>query len=405
MSHLIAGDRVARMFVHEMRMVLANRRLLLAIVGLPIALTLVANLTFNPAPPAPDKLAIQDADQTALSQKVSSQLLRWKGLTAFTLDAAADARGYAGAHAETVVVVLPKGLEASVLAGSAVPLQTFVNRRGQRQDSTATTAVSNAGVEISGVATAVEAARLQAARLRQNEDQAALRAERDALTRFEIGRTRNQTIFVGAANPPTALNRQGQFATVTAMSLLELVALLLAFSMASEHENARLRRLLWTQLSLPDVIVARALAAWFWLALAMAIVLGLSIGFGMSPGPSVPLLVGISLVVTLAISGYAVLIMGVGYAARQIFQSLGAVLTVGVGAVGGSLLGTQSLPSWVAEVGRVTPNVWASEAYRALLVRGDLGTPLIQPLLVLVGMTAVEAVIGALLIRRAIRNF
>ncbi|HEX6548853.1 MAG TPA: ABC transporter permease [Candidatus Dormibacteraeota bacterium] len=402
---MIAADRIWRMFLHEMRMVISNSRLLIAIVGLPLALTLVANLTFNPPTAASDKLGVQDLDNTQLSQKVASQLLKWKGLSTLAIDAGTDPHAYVDSHADTVVVVLPKGLEDSVLKGSAIPLQTFVNRRSQRQDAAATTAVSNAGVEISGVATAVEAARLQAARNRQNEETAAQRAERDALSRFQIGRSRNQTTFVGPANPPTALSRQAQFATVTAMSLLELVALLLAFSMASEHENVRLRRLLFTQLSLPDVIVARALAAWVWLALAMAIVLGLSIAFGMSPGPSVPLLVLISLVVTLSISGYSVLIMGVGYAARQIFQSLGAVLTVGVGAVGGSLLGAGSLPGWIADIGRVTPNLWSSEAYRALLVRGDVGGGLLQPLAVLVGMALVEALLGALLIRRAIRTF
>lgn len=400
---MIAADRVLRMFQHEMRMVVGNGRLLLAIVGLPIALTLVANLTFNPAPPPPDRLAVQDLDQSTLSQKVAQQLFKWKGLTTQALTSDADPAAFVSAHPDTVAVVLPKGLEASVLAGSAAPLQTFVNRRGRAQDGVATTAVSNAGVEISGVATAVEAARLQAARTRSNEDAAAQRAEKDALTKFQIGRTRNQTTFLGSASPATTLNRQEQFATVTAMSLLELVALLLAFSMASEHENQRLRRLLWSRLSLVDVIVARALTAWVWLVVAMVAVLAISIGFGMSIGPSAPLLAVATLVVTLAVSGYAVLIMGVGYAARQIFQTIGAILTVGVGAVGGSLLGTQTLPGGLAAVGKITPNAWGTQVYRAVLLHEGAGAVL-QPLAVLVGLALVQAAIGAWLIRRAIRS-
>ena len=400
---MIALDRIGRMFIHEMRMVAGNRRLLLAIVGLPVILTLVANLTFNPAPPAPDRLAVQDLDGSALSQKVASQLLRWKGLDTLSLETADDPKAYVLAHADTVAVVLPKGLEASVLQGQASPLQTYVNRRGRGQDATATSAVSNAGVEISGVATAVQAARLQAARSRSNEDAAALRAERDALAKFQVGRQRNQTTLLGPATPVTALNRQAQFATTTSMSLLELVALLLAFSMASEQENHRLRRLLWSRLALPDVIVARAATAWVWLALAMVVVLGISVAFGMQLGPSVPLLAGVTLVVTLAVAGYSVLIMGVGYAARQIFQTVGAILTVGVGAVGGSLLGTDALPGGVASIGKLTPNSWGTQAYRALLLRDDLGA-LLGPLLVLVVMAVIQAAIGAWLIRRSIRS-
>ncbi|HEX6349515.1 MAG TPA: ABC transporter permease [Candidatus Dormibacteraeota bacterium] len=396
--------RIGRLVQHETRLILTNPRLLLAIVGLPLVLTLVANLTFAPVTATPDRLAVEDQDATTLSKKVASQLLAWKGLTTLSLEPTMDGQAYVSAHPDVVVVVLPKGLEASVLQGDAIPLRTFVNRRATRQDSIATTAVSNAGVEISAVATAVAVARLRAVRARTSEDAAATTAERDALSKFQIGRTRNQTTLVGPAQPATTLSPQAQFATVTAMSLLELVALLLAFSMASEHENVRLRRLLWTRLSLPEVIVARALAAWVWILLAIAIVFGVSIAAGMSPGPNPILLVPISLVVGLALSGYTVLIMGVGYAARQIFQAVGAILTVGVGAVGGSLLPGTTLPGFVATIGRVTPNIWASQAYRALLVQGDAGGALWTPLGVLVLMAALEALLGAWLIRRAVRQ-
>jgi ABC-2 type transport system permease protein len=396
--------RIVRLFEHETRLILTNPRLLLAIVGLPLVLTLLANLTFTPTNSTPDRLGIQDQDSTTLSKKVASQLRSWKGLTTLTLAAAENPQGYVNSNPDVVVVVLPKGLEASVLQGDAMPLQTFINRRGARQDALATTAVSNAAVEISGVATAVAAARLRAARARTNEDTAAATAERDALSKFALGRTRNQTTLVGPAQPATTLSPQAQFATVTAMSLLELVALLLAFSMASEHENSRLRRLLWTRLSLLEVIVARGIAAWVWIMLALAIVLVISVAAGMSAGANVPLLILISMVVGLALSGYTVLIMGVGYAARQIFQAVGAILTVGVGAVGGSLLPGTSLPGFVAAIGRITPNVWASQAYRAVLVQGDTGSALWTPLGVLVLMAVLEAMLGALLIRRALRE-
>jgi ABC-2 type transport system permease protein len=396
--------RIGRLFLHETRLILTNPRLLLAIVGLPLVLALLANLTFNPVPAAPDRLGVQDQDRTTLSKKVAGQLLAWKGLSTLTVAIADDRQAYVNAHPDVVVVVLPQGLETSVLQGDAMPLRTFVNRRATRQDALATTAISNAAVEISGVATAVAAARLRAARARTNEDTAARTAETDALGKFQIGRARNQTTLVGPAQPATALSPQAQFATVTSMSLLELVALLLAFSMASEHENARLRRLLWSRLSLPEVVVARALAAWVWIMAALAIVFGVSFAAGMSPGPNLPVLGLISLVVGLALSGYTVLIMGVGYAARQIFQALGALLTVGVGAVGGSLLPGASLPGFVAALGRVTPNLWAAQAYRAVLVQGDTGFTLWTPLGVLVLMAVLEAVVGALLIRRAIRQ-
>jgi ABC-2 type transport system permease protein len=77
---------------------------------------------------------------------------------------------------------------------------------------------------------------------------------------------------------------------------------------------------------------------------------------------------------------------------------------VGVGAVGGSLLPGASLPGFVAAIGRVTPNLWAAQAYRAVLVQGDTGSTLWTPLGVLLAMAVLEAVVGGLLIRRAIRQ-
>ena len=395
----MSAARVLRMVRHEMQMVVTNPRLLLAIVGLPLALALVVNVTFNPAPTAQDRLAIQDLDSSALSKKVASQLRAWKGLTTLTVDAAADPTAYVTAHPDVVVVQLPQGLDQSVLQGEAIPLATFVNRSTQRSDATATSAVSNAGVEISGVATAVAAARARALRNKQDENAAARTAENDALAHFQLGRTRNQMTFVGAA-APAPLGRQAQFATVTGMSLLELVALLLAFSMASESENARLRRLLWSRLSLPEVLLARVLVAWVWLLVAMVVILGVSAAFGM-PQTLTPTVAGVTLLVTLAVSGYAVLIMGVGYAARQIFQTVGAILTIGVGAVGGSLLGG-ALPGGLASIGRLTPNSWGSDAYRAVLTGQPLST-VEQPLLVLLVMAAIQVGLGYLLVRRALR--
>lgn len=70
--------------------------------------------------------------------------------------------------------------------------------------------------------------------------------------------------------------------------------------------------------------------------------------------------------------------MGVGYAARQIFQTVGAILTLGVGAVGGSLLGSQTLPAGLSTIGKITPNAWGTQAYRAVLLHQGTGAVL-QP--------------------------
>jgi len=86
--------RIGRLFEHETRLILTNPRLLLAIVGLPLVLTLLANLTFSPPAAAPDRLGVLDQDSTTLSKKVASQLLTWKGLTTLSLAGSENPQGY-----------------------------------------------------------------------------------------------------------------------------------------------------------------------------------------------------------------------------------------------------------------------------------------------------------------------
>ena len=401
---LAAVRRTARMTAHELRVVLTNLRFTVALFGIPIAITGLVNFVLQEPGLPPDRLAIQDLDNSTLSRQLTQQLESWPGLKTEKLAAVDDARNLVDRQSDVIAIVIPAGLNDAVLQGNPMQLKQYVNRAGAAQNQPAATAVFNAGVEVSAVAAAVATARLDASRRRADENAAAQAAETTALQKFNLRRNRLNTTTLGE-RPISGFTKQSAFATEEGISLIEFVAVMLALLMVEDREHGRLTRLLWTRLRLTQLVVAKGLSIFLLCSLAMAAIIAISVYFGMGVGPSLPLLGLVTLVTAFAVTGYSLLLLGLGHWAPHVVQLVGVVATVALSVFGGSLVPTENLPGVVQLLGSLTPNERATEAYHALLLHGQTGGGgLWVPLLVLVALGLLQAVVGARVLVYAMRN-
>ena len=403
-AFLNAARRTARMTAHELRVVLTNVRFAVALFGIPLIITGLVNFVLHEPGLPPDRLAIEDADNSMLSRKLVQQLEQWPGLRTETLARDADAAALVDQQPDVIAVVIPAGLNDAVLAGNPLQLRQFVNRAGLAQNQPAATAVFNAGVEVSAVAAAVASARLDAARRHADEDAAARVAETNALVRFNILRNRLNTTTLGE-RPISSFTKQSRFATGEGIALMEFVGVMLALLMVEDREHGRLTRLLWTRLRLTQLVIAKGISIFLLCAVAMAAIIGISVYFGMGVGPSLALLGLVTVVTAFAVTGYSLLLLGLGHWAPHVVQLAGVVATVVLSVVGGSLVPSENLPAAIQLLGSLTPNERATEAYHALLLHGDTGGEgLWIPLLVLIVLGLLQAVVGARVLVYAMRN-
>jgi ABC-2 type transport system permease protein len=401
---LAALRRTARMAAHELRVVLTNLRFTVALFGIPIVITGLVNFVLQEPGLPPDRLAIQDLDNSTLSRRLTQQLQAWPGLKTEKLAAVDDARDLVDKQPDVIAMVIPAGLNDAVLQGNPMQLKQYVNRAGAAQNQPAATAVFNAGVEVSAVAAAVATARLDASRRRADENGAAQAAETTALQKFNLRRNRLNTTTLGD-RPISGFTKQSAFATEEGISLIEFVAVMLALLMVEDREHGRLTRLLWTRLRLTQLVVAKGLSIFLLCSLAMAAIIAISVYFGMGVGPSLPLLGLVTLVTAFAVTGYSLLLLGLGHWAPHVVQLVGVVATVALSVFGGSLVPSENLPGVVQLLGSLTPNERATEAYHALLLHGETGGGgLWVPLLVLVALGLLQAVAGARVLVYAMRN-
>lgn len=397
-----AARRTALMFWHEVRLVVGNRRLLLALFGIPLSMTALVNFALSEEGPAPDSLTIYDADHSEVSKRLADQLASWPGLEVRTVQAVDDPSAYVTEHQSEVLLVLPSGLQQAIVAGRRLQLPVYANRNTSTRAQTANLAIFNAGIEVQVLTSTASTARTQTGTADPNK--AALDAVRTQQANYNIRRSRTSTSLIGE-RPLASFGRQARFATGEGIGLIEFVGLMLAFAMAHDREGGRLARLLWTRLRLSQLVVAKAASVFLFVAACMAGILAVSFAFGMDPGPSPGWLTVVTLAAAFAMTGYSMLILAIGHYAPHLVQLLGVISAAALSIFGGSLVPADNLPGAIRIFGQLTPNEWATEAYHALLQRGATGgSELLLPLLALLVIGTLQMFAGGGLLRYAMRH-
>ena len=396
--------RTATLARLELKNVFTEPRLLAALYGVPLILTVVAGLAFNYPGQAPDRLAVQDLDGSALSAKLSGLLLHNRSLSTLTINRTVDPLLYVKENPYVVVAVIPAGMENQILVGIATPLKVYKDRRGQSLAGPADAAIRRAGEVATAVSVAVQTAR--AAAIAENAPDGgaanAKRAEMTALKNFSLDQIKVETTLSGTS-PSRIFSRQAQFATGNGVMFMMFCANALAVALVVDRRERRLARALWTRLRLREVVLARVVAITITSAFVMALMIATSaLLFGMSLGPSVPLLALITLSVAVAVSGYALLLIGIGRGGASI-AGLGLAVSLALAAAGGSWWPIESEPPWLQTVGHVSINAWASDAFHSLLFFNGTLADIVLPLVVLLVLAIVMGSIGSWLFARQLR--
>ena len=389
---------------HELTRIFTEPRLIAALYGVPLILTVVAGLAFNYPGQAPDQLAVQDLDGSALSTKLASQLVHTKSLSTLALGSTIDPTQYVRDNPYVVVAVIPAGMEKQILVGVATPLRVVKDRRGLSLSASADAAIRRAGEEATAVSVAVQTARAAALAEKAPDGGAAdaKRAEMTALKNFSLDQIKVDTSLIGTS-PSRIFSRQAQFATGNGVMFMMFCANALAVALVVDRRERRLARVLWTRLQLREVILSRVVAITITSALVMALMVATSaLLFGMSLGPSVPLLALITLCVAVAVSGYALLLIGIGRGGASI-AGLGLGVSLALSAAGGSWWPIESEPPWLQTVGHVSINAWASDAFHTLLFFNGSLVDILLPLLVLLLLAILMGSIGSWLFARQLR--
>ena len=388
----------------ELTNIFTQPRLLAALYGVPLILTIVAGLAFNYPGQAPDQLAVQDLDGSQLSAKLATQMLHAKSPSTLRLDASVDPLGYVKSNPYVVVAVIPAGMERQILQGTSTPLVVVEDRRGQSFAGPAQSVITRAGEEATAISVAVQTARAAAVASGAPDGGAAAaqRAEATALKNFSVDQIKVNTTLVGTS-PSRIFSRQAQFATGNGVMFMMFCANALAVALVMDRRERRLARLLWTRLRLHEVLIARALTIAVTSALVMALMLATSaLVFGMSLGPSVPLLALITMFVAIGVSGYALLLIGIGRGGASI-AGLGLAVSLALAAAGGSWWPIESEPQWLQTVGHISINAWASDAFHTLLFFNGTLADIVLPLAMLLLLGIIMGSVGSWLFARQLR--
>jgi ABC-2 type transport system permease protein len=173
------------------------------------------------------------------------------------------------------------------------------------------------------------------------------------------------------------------------------IALTCALSFAEERRSGTWRRLLAAPVAPAKLLVAK-LAPYVVLgALQVGIlfVVG-AVGFGMPIGGSIPALAVLTIGVAACATTLGLLIAALSSTEKQI-SSLGAVLIMIMGLVGGCMFPRAMMPHAMQQVGLFVPHGWALDGYYALVVGKGAGfADVARPIAAVYGFAALFAIAG-----------
>jgi linearmycin/streptolysin S transport system permease protein len=193
---------------------------------------------------------------------------------------------------------------------------------------------------------------------------------------------------VGGAGPPHVLDARsppGIKAPLSGLSSFQVtvpgnavlfgffIALTCAMSFAEERRTGTWRRLLAAPVSRWKLLVAKLVPYVAIGAAQVGLLFGIgAVAFGMKVAGSVPALAVLTIGVAACATTLGLLIASLSTTEKQI-SSLGAVVILVMGLVGGCMLPRPLMPHALQSLGLAVPHGWALDGYYTLLVRKGAG--------------------------------
>jgi ABC-2 type transport system permease protein len=167
----------------------------------------------------------------------------------------------------------------------------------------------------------------------------------------------------------------------------------MASSILAEKREGTFRRLLVAPLPKPILLAGKILPYYLVNLIQIAIMFGVAhLLFGMAFGDPLALIV-ISMALAATATGMGIMIAALGKTDTQI-GGLTSLLTLTLSALGGCLMPTFIMPSFLQTVSQFTPHAWAMQGFQDVLVRGYGLTGILPEAGALLGFAAVFFLIG-----------
>jgi ABC-2 type transport system permease protein len=167
----------------------------------------------------------------------------------------------------------------------------------------------------------------------------------------------------------------------------------MASSILGEKREGTFRRLLVAPLPKPVLLAGKVLPYCLVNLIQVALMFGVAhLLFGMAFGNPVALAT-VSLALAAAATGLGVLAAALGKSETQI-DGLATLLTLTMSALGGCLMPTSAMPSFLQTLSRFTPHAWAMRGFQDVLVRGYGLAGILPEAGALLGFAAVFFLIG-----------
>jgi ABC-2 type transport system permease protein len=167
----------------------------------------------------------------------------------------------------------------------------------------------------------------------------------------------------------------------------------MASSILTEKREGTFRRLLVAPLPKPILLAGKILPYYLVNLIQIAIMFGVAhLLFGMAFGDPVAL-AAISLALAAAATGLGIMIAALGKTDAQV-GGLAPLLTLTLSAVGGCLMPTYIMPSFLQTLSQFTPHAWAMKGFQDVLVRGHGLAGILPEAGILLGFAGVFFLIG-----------
>jgi ABC-2 type transport system permease protein len=302
-------------------------------------------------------------------------------------------------------ILIPAGFEASVLQGEPLPV---VYRSGESaMESSLRFAALEAAASSVGVG--VSAQRAAEAIGNQLPAYAALNDTQRATLLEQAGASAQERI----AAAPFVVDRQvaaaqevrtdvpvGLAQSIPGMGSMYAVIATLAMAAAfvRDRKQGVIQRAL-TMAVHPAQLMGGKVLAYFTIGLVqISLLFVLGTLMGLRFGSNLFALMAVMIAFTFAITGLALFITSLVSTDSQA-QSIGLLVGLVMGPLGGAWWSLQIVPGWMQTVGYVTPIAWAMDGYRALIFRDAGWNGVWLPVMVLLGMAVLFFTLGLWRIR------
>lgn len=376
----------------ELRMMLRDRGSVFFVFLMPMMLILVVGVAFGSGGDARVGLVVED--RGPLAARMAAEL---RELSDLRIRVVSDAKALT-ADVERgrleAGVVIPDGYDREVRAGSAGTVR-FMSKENSLDGV-------RLGFRVQAAA-GQEAERLKAARYAAEEgdgslDETLARADRTASSVPEVAvetvTVGEEQIYAGAEQFDVGASQQlVLFIFLTAMN--GSVAMIVSRRLGIAH------RMLATPTPVRTILAGTALSR-IGLALFQGLVLMVGsaalfgVGWG-SPVGAAALLAAFCLV-----GGGAAMLAGALFRTEQQVGGVGLLLSLGLGALGGSMMPLEFFSPALRTVAFLTPHGWANDGFAVLLLKGGGVGDILPNLGVLLAYAAVLLALGTWLLRRTL---